>query len=155
MQPLWTCPRCGRSFASRNQTHFCSDVKLAEHLAGRDPRVIATFERLVTVARRSGPMKVLPEKTRIAFQVRMSFAAFMLRRHWIDGHVVLAHRRESPRFRRVDSLSPRNHVHAFRLTAPNEVDSEVEAWLREAYEVGAQRHLVTAVSRTAGPRRGS
>jgi hypothetical protein len=32
----------------------------------------------------------VPEKTRIAFQVRMSFAACTLRRRCVDGHVVLA-----------------------------------------------------------------
>ena len=154
MQPLWMCARCGRGFANRNQSHFCSDVRLDEHFAGRDPEVIATFERLLAVDRRSGPVKVLPEKTRIALQVRMSFAAFTLRRHWLDGHVVLARRRQSPRFRRIDSISPQNQVHVFRLTSPAEVDTEVESWLAEAYDVGAQRHL-TGSSRTAGRRRES
>jgi hypothetical protein len=32
-------------------------------------------------------------------------------------------------------------VHAFRLTGPAEVDQEFAAWLAEAYQVGAQRHL--------------
>jgi len=39
-----------------------------------------------------GPVTVLPEKTRIAFQVRMSFAQVSPHRHWLDGHVVLARR---------------------------------------------------------------
>ena len=141
MQPLWTCPRCGRSFANRNQSHFCSDVKVEAHFAGRDPQVVATFKRLLAVARTSGPVTVLPEKTRIAFQVRMSFAAFTLRNRWVDGHVVLARRRDSPRFRRIDVISPRNQVHVFRLHAPGEMDAEVASWLAEAYQVGAQRHL--------------
>jgi hypothetical protein len=71
----------------------------------------------------------------------MSFAAFTLRRHWVDGHVVLARRLESPRSRRIDAISPRNLVHLFRLEAPSEVDHEVEGWLAEAYSVGEQRHL--------------
>ncbi len=141
MQPLWICPRCGRSFANKNQSHFCSDVKLEAHFAGREPTVVATFKRLLADARRSGPVTVLPEKTRIAFQVRMSFAAFTLRKRWVDGHVVLARRRESPRFRRIDVISPRNQVHVFRLHSPDEVDAEVASWLAEAYQVGAQRHL--------------
>jgi hypothetical protein len=141
MQPLWTCPRCGRAFANRNQFHFCSDVRLEQHFAGRDPQVVTTFRRLVAAAKKSGPVKVLPEKTRIAFQVRMSFAAFTLRRHWVDGHVVLARRLESPRFRRIDVISPRNQVHVFRLHEPSEVDAEVERWLAEAYSVGEQKHI--------------
>ncbi|MDQ6720522.1 MAG: hypothetical protein M3003_06980 [Candidatus Dormibacteraeota bacterium] len=81
-----------------------SDVRLEDHFAGREPQVVATFRRLIEVAEMSGPAKVLPEKTRVAFQVRMSLAAFSLRRRWIDGHVVLARRLESPRFRRIDVI---------------------------------------------------
>jgi hypothetical protein len=151
MRPLWTCSNCGRSFANRNQFHFCSDVKLDAHFAGREPQVIAIFERLLAAAQECGPVIVLPEKTRIAFQVRMSFAAFTLRRQWVDGHVVLARRLESPRFRRIDVISPRNQVHVFRLSDPSEVDAEVEAWLAEAYSVGVQKHL-TAARESAGRR---
>jgi len=101
--------------------------------------VVRAFRALVAAARRAGPVTVVPEKTRIAFQVRMSFAAFTLRRHWVDGHVVLARRRASRRFRRVYVVSPGNQVHEFRLRSAEEVDGEVTDWLREAYEVGAQR----------------
>jgi endogenous inhibitor of DNA gyrase (YacG/DUF329 family) len=141
MRVMWTCPDCGRSFANRNQSHFCSHLSLDEHFAGREPNVVATFERLVVAAEKSGPVKVLPEKTRIAFQVRMSFAAFTLRRRWVDGHVVLARRLENPRFRRIDFFSALNQVHVFRLHQPADVDDEVEAWLAEAYSVGRQEHL--------------
>ncbi len=71
----------------------------------------------------------------------MSFAAFTLRRRWVDGHVVLARRLENAHFRRIDFISPRNQVHVFRLEQPADVDAEVEAWLAEAYSVGEQKHL--------------
>ena len=142
MSSLWRCPRCGRKFANRNQTHTCAPPgRLADHYAGRDPSVVATFRALVAAARRNGPVTVLPEKTRIAFHARMSFAAFALKKHWIDGHVVLARRRESTRFRTVQVFSPRNVLHTFRLTDPEEVDGEVVDWLREAYLVGQQKHI--------------
>ncbi len=130
-----------RGFANRNQTHTCGLGTLDAHLAGRDPEVVAIFWRLVELAERNGPVTVLPEKTRVAFQVRMSFAVVTPRRRWVDGHVVLARRLEHPRFRRIDSFSPRNHVHQFRLARLDEVDDEVAAWLAEAYRVGQQRHL--------------
>jgi hypothetical protein len=139
---LWTCPACGRSFANRNQSHACQALgDLDRHFAGKDPAVRQTFDRLLEAVRGLGPVTVLPEKTRIALQVRMSFAALMPRQRWLDGHVVLARQVASPRFRRVDVYSPRNVVHAFRLRSPAEVDAEVRGWLAEAYAVGEQRHL--------------
>ena len=111
------------------------------HFKGKPPAVRAIFEKLLRVAERNGPITVLAEKTRIAFQVRMSFAAFVIRKNWIDGHVVLARRFEHPRFRRIETFSPRNHLHAFRFERVEEVDAEVSSWLAEAYRVGEQRHL--------------
>jgi uncharacterized protein DUF5655 len=133
---------CGRQFANRKQTHTCRPLgDLARHFEGNDPAVRATFDRLVAVVEQIGPCTILPEKTRIALHARMSFAALMRGRRWLDGHVVLPHRLDSPRFRRIDVYSPRNVVHAFRLSSPAEVDDEVAGWLREAYAVGIQRHL--------------
>jgi hypothetical protein len=109
------------------------------------------YNAVLARVRRCGPVIVLPEKSRIAFQVRMSFAQVTPRRQWLDGHVVLARRLEHPRFRRIESLSPRNHVHHFRLQALEDVDEDFELWLREAYSVGEQRHLATARSRASPP----
>ena len=136
---LWVCQRCGRSFANTNQTHTCAPLgDLDRHFAGSDPAVRATFDRVLALL---GPVQVLPEKSRIALHVRMSFAAFQPRRHWLDGHLVLARQREHPVFRRVQVFSPRNVLHAFRLTGPDDVDEAFAELLREAYRVGEQRHL--------------
>jgi hypothetical protein len=139
--PMWRCPDCGRQFANRNQSHSCGRSTLASHFEGKPPAVRAIFEKVLRLARKNGPVTVLPEKTRIALQVRMSFAAFVIRKNWIDGHVVLARRLENPRFRRIETFSPRNHLHAFRFESVDEIDEEVEAWFAEAYRVGEQRHL--------------
>ena len=111
--------------------------------------MVRAFRAVLSAARLNGPVKVLPEKTRIALQVRMSFAAFSLKRHWLDGHVVLARRRVSPRFRKIWVVSPRNQVHEFRLHGEAEVDEEVADWLREAYAVGEQKHLMAPMAPAA------
>ena len=148
---LWPCPRCGREFANRNQSHACGRHQLQTHFRGKPAAIRALFDAFVDAVETCGPVKVLPEKTRIAFQVRMSFAQVTPRARWIDGHVVLARRLKHPRFRRIETISPRNHVHHFRLTSLSDVDAEVVAWLREAYAVGEQRHLERPPSPNHGP----
>lgn len=134
---MWACPSCGRTFANRNQTHTCAPLgDLDSHFASCEPVVRAIFDRILLVF--TGPVSVLPEKTRIALHVRMSFAAFVPRKLFLTGHLVLARRVESPRFTRIDTYSPGNVVHAFRLTAPSDVDDEFTGWLREAERVGRQ-----------------
>ena len=138
---MWTCPACGRLFANRNQSHSCARHTLREHLAGKPPKAIALFRGFVQLVRRCGPVLVIPEKTRIAFQVRMSFAAVSVKPDRIVGHVVLARCLESPRFTKIESISRRNHVHSFCFRSREELNDEVLAWLREAYTVGLQQHL--------------
>lgn len=138
---LWICPECGRGFANRSQPHACGRHELEPHFAGKPPEIRALYDALLQRVRACGPVTVLPEKTRIAFQVRMSFAVAMPRRAWLDGHLVLARRVEDPLFRRIESLSPRNHVHHFRLRSPDDLTPRFDALLREAYAVGEQKHL--------------
>src|SRR5689334_10463474 len=99
-KPLWLCPRCKRKFANRNQSHFCGNHDLKHHFEGKANEVRQIYDAVLKAIRRCGPVKVLPEKTRIAFQVRMSFAQLTTRSKWVDGHVVLARRFEHPRFRK-------------------------------------------------------
>lgn len=138
---MWTCPKCRRRFANRNQTHACGRHDLAHHFHGKDRIVRVLYEAVRDAIASHGPVIILPEKTRIAFQVRMSFAQVTVRKRWLDGHFVLARRLPHPRFRRIETFSPRNHVHHFRLVSPAEVDADFHAWIREAYAVGAQEHL--------------
>ena len=146
--PLWTCPSCGRTFANRNQTHTCAPPgDLDSHFIHSDPLVRECFDRVLSEL---GPLEILAEKSRIALHVRMSFAAFQPRRHWLDGHLVLARRAEHPSVRRIREYSPRNIVHEFRLASPDEIDPDFVVLLREAYDVGLQRHHTTDSGPPAG-----
>jgi hypothetical protein len=103
------------------------------HFDGKDPAVRAAFVRVLAVLAPIGPVDVLAERSRIALHARMSFAAFMPRRHWLDGHLVLARQAEHPLFRKVEVYSARNVLHAFGLTSPAEVDDAFAALVVEAY----------------------
>jgi hypothetical protein len=119
--------------------HSCAPPgALEDHFAGTDPVVLQLFDRILAEL---GPVTVLPEKTRIALAVRMSFAAFMPRKHWLDGHLVLAREAQHPRIRRVQVFSRRNVLHEFRLAEEADLDAAFVTLLHEAYAVGEQRHL--------------
>jgi hypothetical protein len=139
-KPLWTCPACGRAFANANQSHACGRYELESHFAGKSPQVRAIYEAFLALLEEFGPVTILPEKTRIAFQTRMSFAQLTVRRHWALGHFVLARRAEDPVFTKVETFSPRNHAHHFRLDRPEQV-KRLRSFAREAYAVGRQEHL--------------
>lgn len=138
---LWECGKCRRRFANKNQTHFCSDVSLESHFKGKPSETRRLYEAFLAAVRSHGPVIVLPEKTRVAFQVRMSFAAIMTRRGYLRGHLVLAERHERPCFSKVETFSPRNHLHAFELREASQLRGELEEFIGRAYCVGNQEHL--------------
>ncbi|MGZ5493899.1 MAG: DUF5655 domain-containing protein [Thermoanaerobaculia bacterium] len=145
---LWQCPDCHRTFANRNQTHTCTPADDVErHFAGRDPSTRTLFNAFAGIVRDNGPVTILGEKTRIAFHVRMSFAQVSPRNGYLLGHFVFARRVEHPRFRRIETISRRNHVHHFRIDNLGDLDDEFRAWVAEAYAVGEQKHLQRASTR--------
>jgi hypothetical protein len=66
----------------------------------------------------------------------------MIRRGYLLGHLVLAERHESPCcFSKIETLSPRNHVHAFELRDAAQLQGELGDYIGKAYLVGCQEHL--------------
>jgi hypothetical protein len=100
---LWTCAKCGRPFANRNQSHSCGRYSVEEFLKGKSSHTIELYNRFVQAVQECGTIIVAPAKTRVGFQVRMIFAAVnKLGEHGLTAHVVLARRLEHPRFIKVE-----------------------------------------------------
>lgn len=141
---LWTCGSCGRPFANRNQSHSCGRYTVEEFLRGKSQHAVRLYKSFVEAIQECGDVIVAPAKTRVGFQVRMIFAAAnRLSERGLAAHVVLARRLEHPRFSKIESVSPGNHVHHFLIRDVQEIDEEMRLWLREAYAVGRQEHLMT------------
>jgi len=140
-KPLWTCPRCGHRFVTRNLWHSCTRRRLADHFTGKDRLVRELYNRYVALVRTFGPVTVYAQKTRIVFQARVRFAGAATRKHWLEGGLWLKRRAAHPLFHRVEKIPPNNYVYTFRLTKPEDLDDELTALLREAYAVGCQDYL--------------
>ena len=122
--------------------HSCGRYSVEKFLAGKSEHAASLYERLSALVHDCGPVRIAPAKTRIGFQVRMIFAAVnKLSDHGLEAHVVLTRRLEDPRFTRIETMSPKCHVHHFRVESLSELDDKVKSWLREAYQVGTQEHL--------------
>jgi hypothetical protein len=138
---LWRCPRCGESFTTPNQWHACGTFEIEALFARSQPVVRRLYDRFLQIVHESGPVTVIPQKTRIALQVRMRFAALMPQKDALKGHLVLARRCPSERFEKIETYSPRNHVHVFRLRVADDFDAQFRRLISEAYKVGRQEHL--------------
>lgn len=141
LKPLWRCPKCGEMFTTANQRHSCGKFSLEKVFARSDPHVFQIYQKFVQLVRDCGKVKVIPQKTRVTFQVRMRFLSVYPRRSYLLADFVFARRLKHPRFFKIETFSPRNHLHHIRIESETELDSDVLQWIREAYAVGEQKHL--------------
>ena len=120
--------------------HYAADLLF--YFDGR-PLELSLYEALFAALDASLPQAAVKvQKSQISFYGRHLFAAASLpvRRkktwpeHCILGTFGLSHRVEDPRIAVAVEPYPRRWTHHVLLTAPEEIDSRLMAWLRESYE---------------------
>jgi hypothetical protein len=131
--PLWTCPKCGHQFVTRNLSHSCGRYELSDHFQGRDAILRRTFDRLVKVAGACGPVTVYAQKTRIVFMVRVRFASVVVRKTWLDLGLWTSHRVAHPLVQRTEVFGPATYYPHFRLERPEQIDPALAELIAEVY----------------------
>ncbi|MGH7644672.1 MAG: DUF5655 domain-containing protein [Gemmatimonadales bacterium] len=137
---LWSCPRCGNEFVTRNMFHSCRRYDLDALFADKPPEIRALFDRFRALVEGCGPVKVLPYRDKVGFMVRVRFAGAgaVPRQRQLEIGFWLRRRLKSRRFTKIETIYPNAHVHRVRITEPAELDAEVRGWVKEAYAVGCQ-----------------
>lgn len=138
---MWICPNCGRSFANKNQWHACQTTTVEDALDGKSDLAIAIYQSVEAALTRAGEYRVHPQKTKIAFISRMTFAGVSLARRWADLFFILPEPLNSGRIRRLELYGPTSWGHTIRLKSPAEVDEDVAAWLARSLTRGDQLTL--------------
>ncbi|HET9369628.1 MAG TPA: hypothetical protein VFO19_05250 [Vicinamibacterales bacterium] len=140
--PLWRCPECGERFVSPRMPHSCGRFSYEALFARCDSHVREIFDRLAGLARRRGPVRVYPQKTRAVMQVRMRFLAVYPRKSAILAGFVVPTGTASTRFEKVEYYGSRHYVvGTVRLRTVDDVDAEIRRLMKLAYGIGEQRHL--------------
>jgi Domain of unknown function (DUF5655) len=138
-RPLWRCPKCGERFVTANIWHACGNFALKDLFARSDPGVLKLFRRFARMVRACGPVRMIPQKSRVVFQVRVRFAGCQPRKSHLICSIALPQKVPNPRFIKITSYGARFIGHQFRIHHEGELDAEVQSWLQEAYRVGAQK----------------
>ena len=131
-------PRLGTAPAStvslpRQLESVCMSVK--SHFATKDPSVLATYRRVVDVARTFGPVAEETKKTSIHLVRHTAFAGIATRRSSLVLTLKSASDIRSPRVEKREQTSANRWHLEVRLTDPAQVDRQLTAWLRAAYEL--------------------
>jgi hypothetical protein len=112
-EPLWTCPKCGASLVTKNLWHSCGRATLEEWKARMGPRARVRFAGITSLSETG---------------MTCGFA--------------LPHPLDSPRLAKVEEVAPRWWYHRLRITDINELDEEIQGWLRDSHRLmGMQERL--------------
>jgi hypothetical protein len=122
--------------------HSCGKYSLEALFARSEPHVMKIFKKLAEMVRACGPVTIIPQKTRVVFQVRVRFLGCVPRKSYLLCNFEFAQRQKHPRFRKIETYAPRWHGHELRVDSEQELDAQVEGWIREAYAVGEQKYLM-------------
>ena len=141
---MWICPDCGVRLLTRNLWHSCGQSSLAEWEARMGPRARALFDRFSSIIAECGPYSLGPAKTRIAFLAQVRFAGITaLSERGMTCTFALPYPLQSPRFARVWEIVPGWWAHRIRVTAPEQLDTEVKEWLQLSYRLMGMRERLT------------
>lgn len=115
-------------------------MEAAEFLAGHD-LASQVYDDVAGTLAGFGPFEVRTSASQIAFRRRRGFAWLWLPGQYLDHpgaevvlSVALGRRDPSPRFKQVVHPSALHWMHHLEVHRPDDVDSEVRGWLREAYD---------------------
>lgn len=136
-RPLWTCPRCGKQYVTRNAWHSCVVVSLESHFEGK-PRARELFDAFLAAVRSTGPVTISVSKTRIEIMTRARFTGCQVRRDYLKAGLWLKRRVDSPRFTKVEYLGHSDWVYSFDIRDESDIDEELLTLLRESRAVGDQ-----------------
>ena len=140
-KPLWKCPRCSARFVTANSWHSCGKNTLKVLFAKSDPHVIRVFRRFEKLVRSCGRVTMIPQKTRVAFMVRVRFAgAYPRKSHLLCG-LGLPRRIRHPKLVKYQAYAPHFRGHLFRIDSEKDFDNRFLSLLRESYGVGTQEYL--------------
>ena len=117
------------------------DATSPEDLLAGHPVALEVLARVRELLDALGPYDVRASRSQIAFRRRRGFAYLWRPGQYLRGpvaevvlSVVLGRQDPSPRWKQVAHPSPAHWVHHLELRDAGELDEQVTAWLREAYD---------------------
>ena len=108
------------------------------HFTKTDPKVLATYRRLLAAARELGRVAEEPKKTSIHLVRDTAFAGVATRRSSLILTLKSAKDIRSPRIEKREQTSARRWHVEVRLEKPADVDRQLTNWLTAAYDLAAR-----------------
>ena len=112
-----------------------AEFSISQHFENNNSIVKAIYDRILSDARTFGPVTEEPKKTSIHLVNKSAFAGVMTRRNALILNIKSAAPIRDARIKKSEQLSASRFHQEVKLTSPDEVDSVLVGWLKEAYAI--------------------
>jgi hypothetical protein len=106
---------------------------VAAHFVDRSPVVLATYEAVLSAARKLGRVREDPKKTSIHLVRTSAFAGIVTRKAKLILTLKADTALRSPRITKRERASAKRWHVEIPLESPDDVDREIAGWLKQAY----------------------
>ena len=112
-----------------------TEFTVSQHFENKDPVVKSIYHRILTESRKFGKVVEEPKKTSIHLVNKSAFAGVSTRKNALILNIKSAAPIQHARIAKSEQLSASRFHQEVKLTSPEEVDSLLVGWLKEAYGI--------------------
>jgi len=130
---LWKCPKCGRQFERKNQSHSCKDFPLEQHFYRKEKGKMLYEKFRMAVKNQLGFFKIESLECCIHFVSTFTFAAIKIFKDKIRVDFSLDHKIESKQIKKYTQMSANRYLYYIDIISEDEIDGDLMEWIQEAY----------------------
>ena len=110
-----------------------AEFTLSHHFDDKEPVVKSIYDRILKESRKFGKVIEEPKKTSIHLVNKSAFAGVVTRKSALILNIKSTTPIKDARFKKSEQVSASRFHQEVKLVSPEEVDSTLIAWLKDAY----------------------
>ena len=114
-----------------------NEFSVKSHFEGKASSVQETYNNLLKAIQQFGSVGEDPKKTSIHLVNKTALAGVATRKDYLILTIKSDRELRSPRIHKTEKVSAKRFHHEVKLASPDEVDSELVGWLKDAYTLSA------------------
>jgi hypothetical protein len=129
----WICPKCNRTFSSRNKDHSCLSLGPDHHFAGKPEKIKEIFDLILSITE-FGDVQTSFVKHAIIISAKSSFLALKQKKQYIEVEIVLNEEFSGFPVYKIVRASKYKYAHFVKIEDPKEVDENFKNLLIQAWK---------------------
>ena len=114
-----------------------AEFSVSQHFENKDPIIKSIYERILNESRKFGAVIEEPKKTSIHLVNKSAFAGVTTRKNALILNIKSAAPIKHARIAKSEQLSASRFHQEVKLSSPDEVDSVLVGWLKDAYAISS------------------